>query len=226
MAAWDADGSPLPLDAPRHREVLGRLLAARGRVVPVGRLVAGLWEDEPPVVAVGAVRHLRGGAAPLSGARTPSRRPSCLLVTDGPGYALRAGREAVDAWRFEDTVARAAETPPHAAVALWDEALARWRGAVPADFPAAAWAAAEQARLEALRLDAVERRAAALPATGATRDAVADLRAHVTAHPGQEDGWLLPATAPDRAGQRGEALEALSHARAALTDTSGRYGAP
>ncbi|AWL90187.1 hypothetical protein DIJ69_33525 [Streptomyces globisporus] len=30
-------------------------------------------------------------------------RPAC----DGPGYALRAGRVAVDAWRFEDAVARA-----------------------------------------------------------------------------------------------------------------------
>ncbi|WP_234018893.1 MULTISPECIES: BTAD domain-containing putative transcriptional regulator [unclassified Streptomyces] len=88
-------------------------------------------------------------------------------------------------------------------------------GPVLADFPGAAWAAAEQARLEALRLDAVERRADALLATGAARDAVADLRAHVAAHPGREDGWVLLATALDRAGQRGEALETLRRARAA-----------
>ena len=224
VAAWDADGSPLPLGAPRHREVLGRLLVARGRVVPVGRLVTDLWEDEPPAGAVGAVRTFVAALRRSLEPGRPARQPSRLLVTDGPGYALRAGREAVDAWRFEDTCARAAEAPPHAAVALWDEALADWRGPVLADFPGAAWAAAEQTRLEALRLDTVEHRADALLATGAARDAVADLRAHVAAHPGREDGWVLLATALDRAGRRREALETLSRARAALAGASGRYG--
>nr|WP_237521619.1 BTAD domain-containing putative transcriptional regulator [Streptomyces sp. SID8356] len=84
-------------------------------------------------------------------------------------------------------------------------------GPVLADFPAAAWAA-EGARLEALRPDAVERRADALVATGAARDAVADLRAHVSGHPGREDGWVLLATGLDRAGRPGEALAALARA--------------
>ncbi|MFE2278128.1 BTAD domain-containing putative transcriptional regulator [Streptomyces sp. NPDC059454] len=221
VAARDFDGVPLPLGAPRHREVLGRLLIARNRVVPVGRLVADLWEDEPPAGAIGALRTFVAGLRRALEPGRPSRQPSRLLVTDGPGYVLRAGREAVDAWRFEDTAARAAGAPPHAAVALWDEALAQWRGPVLADFPAAAWAAAEQARLEALRLDAVERRADALLATGAARNAVVDLRAHVAAHPGREDGWVLLATALDRSGRRGEALETLRHARQALVSAYG-----
>ncbi|MEU2422242.1 BTAD domain-containing putative transcriptional regulator [Streptomyces sp. NPDC007851] len=225
VAVWGADGSPLPLGAPRRREVLGRLLVARGRVVPVGRLVADLWEDEPPAGAVGAVRTFVAALRRALEPARPARRPSRLLVTDGPGYALRAGRGAVDAWRFEDTAARAAEAPPHAAVALWDEALARWRGPVLADFAGVAWAAAEQARLEALRLDAVERRADALLATGAARAAVADLRAHLAAHPGREDGWVLLATALDRSGRRGEALDTLRHARKALTGAYGPGGA-
>ncbi|MHB9757274.1 AfsR/SARP family transcriptional regulator [Streptomyces sp. BYX5S] len=215
VAAWDGDGSPLPLGAPRHREVLGRLLIARGRVVPVGRLTADLWGDEPPAGAVGAVRTFVAALRRALEPGRPPRQPSRLLITDGPGYAVRAGREAVDAWRFEDAVAQAADAPPRTAVALWDEALACWRGPVLADFPAADWAAAERARLHALRLDAVERRADALLATGAARDAVADLRAHVAAHPGREDGWVLLATALDRAGRRGEAREALAQARAA-----------
>ncbi|KQX65436.1 AfsR/SARP family transcriptional regulator [Streptomyces sp. Root1310] len=222
VAAWDTGGgAPLPLGAPRHREVLGRLLIARGRVVPVGRLVADLWEDEAPAGAVGAVRTFVAALRRALEPGRPPRQPSRLLVTDGPGYALRAGRETVDAWRFEDTAARAAEAPPHAAVALWDEALACWRGPVLADFPDAAWAAAERARLEALRLDAVERRADVLLATGAARDAVADLRAHVAEHPGREDGWVLLATALDRAGRRGEALRALAQARDALSGGRG-----
>ncbi|MEK9520495.1 winged helix-turn-helix domain-containing protein [Streptomyces venezuelae] len=216
VAAWGPDGEPLALGAPRHREVLGRLLIARGRVVPVGRLVADLWEDEPPSGAVGAVRTF---VAALRRALEPDRRPrqpSRLLITDGPGYALRADQDAVDAWRFQRIAARAAETPPHAAVTLWGEAQACWRGPVLADFPAAAWASAERARLEALRLDALERRADALLTTGAARDAIADLSAHVAEHPGREDGWVLLITALDLAGRRAEALEALSRARTAL----------
>ncbi|WP_395358246.1 BTAD domain-containing putative transcriptional regulator [Streptomyces sp. YH02] len=220
VAAWQADGSSLPLGAPRHREVLGRLLVARGRVVPVGVLVADLWEGESPVGAVGAVRTFVAALRRSLEPDRPARQPSRLLITDGPGYALRAGREMVDAWQFEDTAARAAAAPPHTAVALWDEALAYWRGPVLADFPDTAWAGAEQARLETLRLDAVERRADALLATGAARDAVADLRAHVAAHPGREDGWALLATALDRAGRRGEALDTVSRARAALAGAS------
>ncbi|MFJ6725313.1 BTAD domain-containing putative transcriptional regulator [Streptomyces sp. NPDC091281] len=217
VAAWETGrGAPLPLGAPRHREVLGRLLVARGRVVPVGRLVADLWEDEAPAGAVGAVRTFVAALRRALEPGRPPRQPSRLLVTDGPGYVLRAVREAVDAWRFEDAATRAGQAPPRTAVGLWDEALACWRGPVLADFPAAAWAAAERARLEALRLDAVERRADALLATGAARDAVADLRAHVAEHPGREDGWVLLATALDRAGRRAEALRALTRARDAL----------
>ncbi|MCQ4207951.1 AfsR/SARP family transcriptional regulator [Streptomyces longispororuber] len=221
VAAWDTEGASLPLGAPRHREVLGRLLIARGRVVPVGRLVADLWEDAPPAGAVGAVRTFVAALRRALEPGRPPRQPSRLLVTDGPGYALRAGREAVDAWRFEDTAARAAEAPPRSAVALWGQALALWRGPVLTDFPAAAWAAAEQARLEALRLDAIERRADALVATGAARDAVADLQAHVAAHPGREDGWVLLVTALERSGRRGEAEKALRHARRTLAGASG-----
>ncbi|MEU3205184.1 BTAD domain-containing putative transcriptional regulator [Streptomyces cyaneofuscatus] len=217
VTAWDTAGALLPLSAPRHREVLGRLLIARGRVVPVGRLVADLWEDEAPAGAVGAVRTFVAALRRALEPGRPPRQPSRLLVTEGPGYALRADREAVDAWRFEALAALADQAPPQAAVALWDEALACWRGPVLADFPAAAWAAAERARLEALRLDAVERRADAQVSTGAARDAVADLHAHVSEHPGREDGWVLLATALDRAGRRGEALEALSRARDALS---------
>ncbi|MGW1209378.1 BTAD domain-containing putative transcriptional regulator [Streptomyces sp. NPDC002499] len=236
VAAWDADGDPVALGAPRHREVLGRLLIARNRVVPVGRLVADLWEDadtdvhggghrgghgDAPVGAVGAVRTF---VAALRRALEPERAPrqaSRLLVTQGPGYVLHAGRDVVDAWRFEDTVARADSAAPHAAIALWDQALGLWRGPVLADFPGVRWAAAEQARLEALRLHSVERRADSLLATGGAREAAVDLEAHVVAHPWREDGWVLLATALERSGRRGDALEALRRARHTLAESFG-----
>ncbi|NUT35294.1 MAG: winged helix-turn-helix domain-containing protein, partial [Hamadaea sp.] len=55
VVAWDTAGTPIDLRGPRHRAVLARLVAARGRMVPVDRLVDDLWQ-QPPAGAVGAVR--------------------------------------------------------------------------------------------------------------------------------------------------------------------------
>ena len=47
VVAWSETGAPVDLRGPRHRAVLGRLLVARGRVVPVDRMVDDLWTDPP-----------------------------------------------------------------------------------------------------------------------------------------------------------------------------------
>lgn len=46
----------LDLGSPQQRAVLAMLLLARGRQVPTGGLVAGLWERDVPRAAVGTVR--------------------------------------------------------------------------------------------------------------------------------------------------------------------------
>src|SRR5688572_5965242 len=57
------DGRALAVGSKRRRELLGRLVAAGGRVVSLEALIDDLWED-PPAGAVGAVRtfvsELRG----------------------------------------------------------------------------------------------------------------------------------------------------------------------
>lgn len=68
------------------------------------------------------------------------------------GYLLVAAREDVDLYRFERLArAGAAAQDPAEAAALYDEALALWRGPALADLPDPA---AESARWEAVRLDA------------------------------------------------------------------------
>ncbi|MFD5182311.1 BTAD domain-containing putative transcriptional regulator [Streptomyces sp. NPDC058372] len=221
----DGQGRPVRLGGPRHREVVARLLVARRRVVPVDRLVADLWE-EPPPGAVGAVRTF---VAEVRRAVEPGRRPrapSRLLATEGPGYVLRPGPGAVDAWRFEAEVARAAALAPAEAAPVLDAALATWRGPAYADFPAAPWASADRARLTELRLHAVERRADALIRSGAAREAVWDLDAHVAEHPWREDGWQLLATALHRSGRQGDALTVLRRARQVLADQLGADPGP
>jgi DNA-binding SARP family transcriptional activator len=218
VAAWDGRGRPLDLKGPRHRAVLARLVAARGRVVSVERIVDDLWE-RPPAGAVGAVRTfvaaLRRALEPDRAPRSPAR----VLVTEGSGYALRA--ESVDAWRFEQAVAEAAPAGPQRALSTLDEALAWWRGAAYADVGDRPWVLAERRRLEELRLAAVERRAEALLGLGRAAEAVPDLDAHATAHPWREEAWRLLASALYRGGRQAEALAVVRKASGLLRDQLG-----
>ncbi|WP_108250766.1 AfsR/SARP family transcriptional regulator [Planctomonas deserti] len=211
VAAWSGSGAPLELKGPRHRAVLGRLLAARGRVVPLDLLIDDLWE-EPPASAAGAIRTFVGDLRRALEPERPPRAAPRLLVTDGPGYALRPEPEDVDAWRFERVLSRPAGLPAVTAAAI-EDALSWWRGPAYADFADEPWARAERSRLLELRLTAVERLAEARMAMGRAADAVPDLDAHVTDHPWREDAWRLLALVLYRAGRQGDALAVLRRAR-------------
>ncbi|MER5942318.1 BTAD domain-containing putative transcriptional regulator [Streptomyces sp. NPDC001928] len=220
VTAWDPDGHTIALKGPRHRSVLARLIVARGRVVPVSRLVDDLWTD-PPADPVGALRTfvaaLRRALEPDRQPRTPAR----LLVTEGPGYALRAPADAVDAWRFEAAVADVAALSPKETTVRLDEALGWWRGPAYAEFAEQPWARADSRRLAELRLHAVELRAEALMSLGDADRAAADLRAHAAEHPWRENAWRLLALALYRTGRQADALEVLRAARALLADQLG-----
>jgi DNA-binding SARP family transcriptional activator len=216
VTAW-VDGAEAALGGPRQRAVLARLVAAGGRTVTADRLVQDLWETPPPG-ALAAVRTfvaaLRRGLEPGRTARTPAR----LLVTDGPGYALRD--VDVDAWSFEAAVAGARDLAPAAARASLDRALDTWRGTPYAglDQP---WAVAERARLAGLRLVATERRAEVRIALGDAAGVVPGLDAHVAEHPWREEAWRLLALALYRSGRQADALAVLRRARTMLADELG-----
>jgi DNA-binding SARP family transcriptional activator len=220
VAAWDGAGGAIALKGPRHRAVLARLIVARRRVVPVTRLVEDLWAD-PPIGGVGAVRTFVAALRRALEPQRPPRTPARLLVTEGPGYALRAEAGAVDAWRFEQAVATAATLPPTDVLARLEEALGWWRGPAYAEFAEEAWARAERSRLGELRLHAVERQAEARLALGLAAEAVPDLDAHVAEHPWREDAWRLLALALYRAGRQGDALAVLRRARTLLIEQLG-----
>ncbi|MET7811958.1 BTAD domain-containing putative transcriptional regulator [Streptomyces sp. NPDC005395] len=211
---------PLALKGPRHRAVLARLILARRRVVPVARLVEDLWETPPPR-AVGAVRTFVGDLRRALEPDRPPRAPARLLVTEGPGYALRAAPDAVDAWRFEAAVAEADRLPAAQAPDRLRAALGEWRGPAYAEFGTEDWARGERSRLTELRLRAVERRAELLVELGRAAEAVPDLDAHLTEHPWREESWRLLALALYRTGRQADALAVLRRARALLV---GRLG--
>jgi DNA-binding SARP family transcriptional activator len=220
VAARDRTGAPVDVRGPRHRAVLARLIVARGRTVPLPTLIDDLWAEAPPG-AVGAVRTfvaaLRRALEPDRAARAPAR----LIVTDGAGYAFRAGADAVDAWRFEQLLDTARDAPPARAVELLEQAVGLWHGPAFADLVDEHWAGAERARLTELRLAATERLAQARLATATPGTVIADLAAHTAEHPWREEGWRLLALALHRDGRPAEALDVLRRARARLADELG-----
>ncbi|WDZ86912.1 AfsR/SARP family transcriptional regulator [Micromonospora cathayae] len=220
VVAWDGAGAPIDLRGPKHRAVLARLLVGRGRVVPVDRLVADLW-PEPAPGAVGSVRTFVAALRRALEPQRPPREPPRLLVTEGPGYALRVAPDAVDAWRFEDEVAAASTAPPPEAAERLGRALGWWRGPAFAGFDEEPWARVARSRLEQLRLNAVEQWAEARLTAGRAPDVVPDLDAHVAEHPWREEAWRLLALALYRAGRQGDALAVLRRARSMLLEQLG-----
>ncbi|GGP14858.1 hypothetical protein GCM10012278_72290 [Nonomuraea glycinis] len=216
--AW-TDGDPLDLGGQRQRAVLARLLVAGGHAVPVSTLIDELWPGNPPAQALSTIQ---GYVSRLRRALEPDRAPreeATVLVSASPGYALRALPEQVDSWWFQSLVKT--DGPAPEVWAAMESALALWRGPALAEFAELHWAATEAARLEELRLIAVERRADAGLAMGRATAVVADLEAHAAGHPLREEAWRLLALALYRTGRQGDALGALRRARTAWRDELG-----
>ncbi|WP_305884675.1 BTAD domain-containing putative transcriptional regulator [Micromonospora sp. RHAY321] len=215
---------PVDLGGPRQRAVLALLLAARGEVVSVGRMIDELWRgDAPPraIVSLQAyVSHLRRVLEPGRERRAPAR----VLVTVPPGYAIRVPADAVDAARFETLLAEArtvSSADPGRARLLLRTGLDLWRGPAYAEFAAEPWAQAEVMRLEELRLAARELLLDVTVRCGDAAEAVPEAEALTRQAPLREESWRLLALALWRTGRQGDALAALRRARATLADQLG-----
>lgn len=216
------DGAAVHVGGPRQRCVLARLIAARGQVVSADRLIEDLYVDEAPPRALAAIQsyisHLRRALEPD---RTAWGRAG-VLVAAAPGYALRLGTEAVDAWSFADDVHQVAGlSDPGAVHSRLTAALSRWHGVAFEEFGGLSWADAEASRLEELRLTAEEMRVAAALRLGRAAESIADLDRLTAEYPLREEGWRLLALALYQRGRQGDALAALRRARARLAKDLG-----
>jgi DNA-binding SARP family transcriptional activator/tetratricopeptide (TPR) repeat protein len=201
-------GAPVILGARKQRALLAILVLHRNEVVSTERLVDELWGDAPPKTARKTlqlhVSHLRRSL------------PSAVLETQPPGYVLRVEPEELDLGRFERLVEQARTETPAAAAGLLREALALWRGPPLGDLEYEPFARGEIARLEELRLTALEDRIDAEHALGRHADSVGELESLVLAHPLRERmrGQLMLALY--RSGRQVEALETYREGRGAL----------
>jgi predicted ATPase len=146
-----------------------------------------------------------------------------LIEGQPGGYRLTVEPDAVDAVRFERLAAQARDAEGSRRVRLLREALALWRGAAMADVGLEDSEAldAAVARLERLRLAALEDRFDAEVGLGHGAELVAELTDLAAAHPVRERLVAALMRALAAAGRDTEALLAYERTREALADLLG-----
>ncbi|MGW6501394.1 BTAD domain-containing putative transcriptional regulator [Nonomuraea angiospora] len=220
--ATEVNGATVPLGGPRQRGVLALLVAARGQVVPVDRMIEDLWRGEPPARALMSLQAYVSNLRRLLEPGRPPRTSARLLVSASPGYALRLPPESVDAWRFEDLLDQARTvTDPRAARSRLAEALGLWQGPAFAEVADEPWAAAETARLNELRLVATELHVAAGLRIGDAATVVPEAERLTLDEPLREEGWRLHALALWSSGRQADALATLRRARGIFAEELG-----
>ena len=213
-----ADGRIVEVGRGRPRALLAILLLRANQVVPADRLIDDLWAGEAPPTAPKMVQMY---VAELRKALADD-----ALATVTPGYALRVGSDELDLDRFEHLVERARSSEPAAAAGLLREALALWRGPALAEFAYEPWAQTEIARLEELRLTALEDRFDADLAAGRASEIVGELEAVAREHPFRDRLSAQLMIALYRAGRQAEALQHYRDRRTALLEELGLEPSP
>jgi YVTN family beta-propeller protein len=199
------EGRVLSLGSGRQLALVGLLLLHANEPVSVDRLVDELWGESPPPTAAKIVRN---------SVSLLRRELGDRLVTHPPGYLLRVDPGELDSERLELAV-------ESGDLDSLNEALALWRGPPLAQLGYDGFAQNEIARLEELRLVALEARIDAQLGAGRHATAVPELEGLVQRHPLRERlcGQLMLALY--RSGRQAEALEAYRRARRSLDEELG-----
>jgi DNA-binding SARP family transcriptional activator len=218
-------GERLDLGGGKQRGVLAILLLNANEVVSSDRLIDELWGESAPGTAAKALQvhisQLRKVLEPERASGDPGR----VLVTRSPGYTLSIGAEDLDLTRFDRLAqegrAALAAGDPGLAASLLGEALALWRGQPLGDLAFEQFAQAEIARMEELRLAALEDRLEADLQRGRHAEVIGELEQLLAAEPMRERPWAQLMLALYRSGRQAEALEAYRRAREALVEKLG-----
>jgi predicted ATPase/DNA-binding SARP family transcriptional activator len=215
-------GHVVPVSGSRQCALLALLLLHANEVVPADRLVEELWEGKPPQ---GARTTLRSHVARLRKALGSVGAAQPALLARANGYMLQLDPDQIDAARFERLVAVGrqafAQNDVAAAATAFRRALALWRGPPLADFDSPAWGQNEIARLEELRLTAIEDRVEADLILGRHSELVGELETLVAEHPLRERLWGQLILALYRSGRQAEALQTYQQLRSILTEELG-----
>jgi predicted ATPase/DNA-binding SARP family transcriptional activator len=211
------DGAAIPIAGQKPRALLAALLLEANQIVSRDRLIDAVWGEDPPDTARNTLQvHV---------SQLRKLLPDGTIETASSGYRLVVEPEGVDVFEFvriseEGRTALAAGDVAGAAETL-RSALALWQGPPLADLAWEPFAHAEIARLEELRLAAIEDRIEADLALGRHGQVVPELERLVLEQPLRERlrGQLMLALY--RAGRQADALAVYQRARRTLVDELG-----
>jgi DNA-binding SARP family transcriptional activator len=200
---------PIQIGGVKERALLAFLLLHAGEPVSADRLIDELWGESPPATARKSLQ------VRVAGLRRALRED--VVLTRGDAYLARLEPGQLDLHRFEQRLSGGSEAlaagNPSGAVATLNEALALWRGPALADFAYESFAQPGIARLEELRLHAVELRIEAQLELGLHAEVIAELEELVSAHPFRERFRAQLMVALYRDGRQAEALDVYRRTR-------------
>ena len=218
------DGHEHVLGVTREAALLADLVVHAGEVMSASRLIDDLWRGAPTAGAGATLQTYVKNLRRLL-ERASSAAAVCVVRTVRPGYVAELHPDVVDAFRAERMIAEgrravyggdAAEGMRHLS-----GAVALWRGPAFGDLRGEAYVQAEAARLDELRLGALEALIDAELALGRHVEAAGRLDALVAEHPYRERFWAQLMLALARSGRQAEALRAYQRVHRLLGDDLG-----
>ncbi|MEU1228305.1 BTAD domain-containing putative transcriptional regulator [Streptomyces sp. NPDC005828] len=216
--------------APMARRVLALLVIHADRVVPTEQFIDELWGERPPLRARKTVQtYIYQLRKALSGDEDSGGSQN-LVETHPHGYRLLLRGCRLDVRDFKllvregrDALARGRASEGAAALR---SGLALWRGTALEDLETGPVLAAQAAKLESLRIQALEQRNAAALALGGGQELLEEIRDLTYDHPINEEFCAQLMMAAKRCGQQGEALAAYARLRRAMAEQLGLEPSP
>jgi DNA-binding SARP family transcriptional activator len=214
------DGPEIALGGPKEKSVLALLLATSGQVVDTDRLVEELWAESRP----GAGRKTVQAYVSRLRARFVASGHDEVIVARPRGYLVDVDHHSLDSRSFESALVESRHSlssdPERTAESL-KRGLDLWRGRPFEDAHPTPHLDLEAARLEELRLVALETWGEAELAVGYHRELIPEFRRLAAEHPLREGFWRLLMLALYRSGRQSEALRAYAEASRLLREEAG-----
>jgi SARP family transcriptional regulator, regulator of embCAB operon len=218
-----ADGTRIPLGAPKQRAVLAMLMINRNRPVSVNSLINAVWDEEPvPAARTSIQSHVSNLRRLL---RTAGVDPYQVLASAPPGYQLSVADADCDLGRFITEKAAglgaAAEGRFEDASSHLSAALREWRGPVLDDLREFTFVDAFATALVEDKVAVHTARAEAEIACGRPGAVIGELEALTVEHPYHEPLWAQLITAYYITERQSDALRAYRRLKTGLVDGLG-----
>jgi DNA-binding SARP family transcriptional activator len=215
-------GRSIALGGSKQRALLALLLLHPNETLTTDRLLDEIWGEQAPASAAKTVQvHI----SRLRKTLAAGAQDGGEIVTRERGYELRLDPNHLDAHRFERLVdegrSELAAGRPQRAASTLAEALALWRGAPLAELAYERFVQREVARLDDLRIAAMEQLIEAKLALGEHAQVIGELESLIDEYPYREGLRAQLMLALYRCDRQADALQAYQEARLRLVEDLG-----